>query len=224
LNKKGFKNKARFCILFQNKRKIAYYSSIFKNLNFQFYDFQQTKPTVNASSMADIAFLLLIFFLVSTRIASEKGLAMSLPQKQEQKAAPTPALDRDVLRIMINSENKILIESNKNETVLEIKNLVKRHLMNYGKEAEFSQSPQKAIVVLSSQRQTDYNFYIEVLNKIKEGYNESKADFLTKKMGAKYNLIEIIDFALQKTQEEKELYQLLQKEFPVNILEQNTSI
>lgn len=182
------------------------------------------KPTVNASSMADIAFLLLIFFLVSTRIASEKGFAMSLPPKQEQKVSPTPALDRDVLRITINSENKILIESDKNGNISEIKNLVKTHLMNYGKNPDYSQNPQKAIIVLSSQRQTDYNFYIEVLDKIKAAYNESKADFLTKKLGAKYNSMEIIDFALQKTQEEKELYQLLQKEFPVNILEQNSSI
>ena len=80
------------------------------------------------------------------------------------------------------------------------------------------------IVVLSSQRQTDYNFYIKVLNKIKAGYNKSKADFLSQKLGVKYNALEVIDFAQQKTQEEKELYQLLQKEFPVNILEQNNSI
>lgn len=179
------------------------------------------KPTVNASSMADIAFLLLIFFLVTTRIASEKGLAMSLPPKQEQKMLPTPALDRDVLRITINSENKILFESDKNGTVSEIKNLVKTHLLNYGKDENYSQNPQKAIVVLSSQRQTDYNFYIEVLDKIKAGYNEGKADYLTKKMGVKYTSLEIVDFALQKTQEEKEMYELLQKEFPVTLLEQN---
>ncbi|WP_338762805.1 biopolymer transporter ExbD [Bernardetia sp. ABR2-2B] len=185
---------------------------------------KRQKATVNASSMADIAFLLLIFFLVSTRIATEKGFAMSLPPKQEQKTQPTPALDRDVLRIAINSENKILIESDKNGTVSEIKNLVKTHLMNYGKDENYSQHPKKAVVVLSSQRQTDYNFYIDVLDEIKAGYNESKADFLSKKMGAKYTSIEVIDFALQKTQEEKELYQLLQKEFPVNILEQNNQL
>ncbi len=179
------------------------------------------KTTVNASSMADIAFLLLIFFLVSTRIASEKGLYMSLPPKQEQKTLPTPALDRDVLRIAINSDNKILFESDENGAVSEIKNLVKAHLMNYGKDINYSQNPQKAIVVLSSQRQTDYNFYIEVLDKIKAGYNEAKAEFLTKKMGVKYNSMEIIDFALQKTPEEKEMYQLLQREFPMTILEQN---
>ena len=181
------------------------------------------KPTLNASSMADIAFLLLIFFLVTTRIASEKGLAMSLPPKQEQKMLTTPALDRDVLRITINSDNKILFETDKNGTVSEIKNLVKTHLLNYGKDENYSQNPQKAIVVLSSQRQTNYNFYIEVLDKIKAGYNEAKADFLTKKMGVNYNSIEIIDFALQKTQEEKEMYELLQKEFPMTILEQNNS-
>ncbi|WP_338792478.1 biopolymer transporter ExbD [Bernardetia sp. MNP-M8] len=184
---------------------------------------KREKATVNASSMADIAFLLLIFFLVSTRIASEKGFAMSLPPKQEQKIQPTPALDRDVLRVSINSENKILIESDRNATVSDIKKLVKTHLMNYGKEDNYSQNPQKAVVVLSSQRQTDYNFYIEVLDQIKAGYNDSKADFLTKKMVVKYNAIEIIDFAQQKTLEEKEMYQLLQKEFPVNILEQNNS-
>jgi len=168
--------------------------------------------------------LLLIFFLVSTRIASEKVFAMSLPPKQEQKVEPTPALDRDVLRITINSENKILFDSDKIGTVSEIKNLVKTHLMNYGKDENYSQNPQKAIIVLSSQRQTDYNFYIEVLDKIKAGYNESKADFLTKKLGVKYNALEVIDFAQQKTPEEKDLYQLLQKEIPVNILEQNNSI
>lgn len=182
------------------------------------------KPTVNASSMADIAFLLLIFFLVTTKIATEKGFAMSLPPKQEQKVEPTPALDRDVLRITINSENQILFESNKIGTVSEIEELVKTHLLNYGKDESYSQNPQKAIVVLSSQRQTDYNFYIKVLNKIKAGYNKSKADFLSQKLGVKYNALEVIDFAQQKTQEEKELYQLLQKEFPVNILEQNNSI
>ncbi len=184
---------------------------------------KREKPTVNSSSMADIAFLLLIFFLVSTRIATEKGFAMSLPPKQEQKTAPTPALDRDVLRITINSENKILFESDKIGTVSEIENLVKTHLMNYGKDENYSQNPQKAIIVLSSQRQTNYDFYIDVLDKIKAGYNKSKAEFLTKKLGVKYNAIEIIDFAQQKTPEEKEMYQLLQKEFPVNILEQNNS-
>ncbi len=185
---------------------------------------KREKTTVNASSMADIAFLLLIFFLVSTQIATEKGFSISLPPKEEQKQEPTPALDRDVLRITINSENKILIEANKNATILEIKNLVKTHLMNYGKDANYSQNPQKAIVVLSSQRQTNYNFYIEVLDKIKAGYNEARANFLTKKRGVKYNSIEVIDFALQKTQEEKELYQLLQKEFPIAILEQHRTL
>lgn len=182
------------------------------------------KPTVNASSMADIAFLLLIFFLVTTKIATEKGLPMILPQKNEQNVSPTPALDRDVLRIIINSENKILFESDKIGSVSDIKDVVKTHLMNYGKDAEYSQNPQKAVVVLSSQRQTDYNFYIDVLDKIKAGYNEAKADFLSKKMGVKYNSMEIVDFAVQKTQEEKEFYELLQKEFPINILEQNGSI
>ena len=97
------------------------------------------KPTVNASSMADIAFLLLIFFLVTTKIATEKGFAMSLPPKQEQKVEPTPALDRDVLRITINSENQILFESNKIGTVSEIEELVKTHLLNYGKDCSFEQ-------------------------------------------------------------------------------------
>ncbi|WP_291728511.1 ExbD/TolR family protein [Bernardetia sp.] len=181
---------------------------------------KREKPTVNASSMADIAFLLLIFFLVSTRISTEKGFAMSLPPKKEQQTSPTPALDRDVLRISLNSENKILFKSDEIGTVAEVEERVKTHLMNYNKDEKYSQNPQKAVVVLSSQRQTDYNFYIQVLDKIKAGYHKARADFLTKKLGVKYTPLEVIDFAQQKTQEEKELYQLLQKEFPINILEQ----
>lgn len=181
---------------------------------------KRDKPTINSSSMADIAFLLLIFFLVSTRISTEKGFAMSLPPKKEQQVSPTPVLDKDVFRISLNAENQILFESDKIGTISEVENLIKTHLTNYNKDANYSQSPQKAVVVLSSQRQTDYNFYIQVLDKIKTGYHKARADFLSKKMGVKYTALEVIDFAQQKTQEEKELYQLLQKEFPINILEQ----
>ena len=178
------------------------------------------KPSINSSSMADIAFLLLIFFLVSTRISTEKGFAMSLPPKTEQNTSPTPALDRDVLRISLNATNEILFESDKIGTISEIEDLVKTHLTNYNKDENYSQNPQKAVVVLNSQRQTDYNFYIQVLDKIKAGYHKARADFLTQKLGVKYTALEVIYFAQQKTQEEKEIYQLLQKEFPINILEQ----
>lgn len=62
---------------------------------------------INAGSMADIAFLLLIFFLVTTTMETEEGIARQLPQKQEKKTIQEVSR-RNVLEISINGKNEIL--------------------------------------------------------------------------------------------------------------------
>jgi len=70
---------------------------------------KRTPPTLNAGSMADIAFLLLIFFLVVTTIAEDKGIPVILPEYYEGPPGPMP--DRNVLALLVNGNNEILIES-----------------------------------------------------------------------------------------------------------------
>lgn len=72
--------------------------------------------TVNAGSMADIAFLLLIFFLVTTTISDEKGILQQLPAEcPSGTICKADIAERNLLRIYINAENEIMV---KNEIIL----------------------------------------------------------------------------------------------------------
>ena len=68
-------------------------------------------PGINASSTADISFILLIFFLVVTSMDSQLGLKVTLPEKQDDEKDPPKLMMRNVLSIKVNKENKVLISS-----------------------------------------------------------------------------------------------------------------
>ncbi|MCO6358321.1 biopolymer transport protein ExbD [Roseivirga pacifica] len=95
------------------------------------YRKNRTPSEVNAGSMADIAFLLLIFFLVTTQIATNKGLLMQLPPpKQEQEDVPLP--ERNLLKIQLNSLDKLMVEQEIVDDVSEIEGLVYDFVLNFG--------------------------------------------------------------------------------------------
>ena len=81
--------------------------------------------------MADIAFLLLIFFLVTTQIATNKGLTMVLPPKvEEQDDVKIP--ERNILKIQLNSADKILVEEEIITDVSVIRDMVYDFVLNFG--------------------------------------------------------------------------------------------
>ncbi len=86
---------------------------------------------VNAGSMADIAFLLLIFFLVTTQIATNKGLTMVLPPKKEDNI-DVPLNERNILKIQVNSQDRILVEEEIVDDVDIISELVYDFVLNFG--------------------------------------------------------------------------------------------
>ena len=69
-------------------------------------------PEINASSMADISFLLLIFFLVTTSMDVNQGLARRLPAPipPDQKIEDTDINKRNLFVVKINWENKLLVQ------------------------------------------------------------------------------------------------------------------
>ena len=86
---------------------------------------------VNAGSMADIAFLLLIFFLVTTQIATNKGLTMVLPPKSdEQPDVPLNAMN--ILTIQLNSIDKLLVENDVMDDVTQLRDVVYDFVLNFG--------------------------------------------------------------------------------------------
>jgi biopolymer transport protein ExbD len=88
---------------------------------------------VNAGSMADIAFLLLIFFLVTTQIATNKGLTLLLPPKQEEdEPLEIKQQQRNIFKIQINSLDRLLVEDEPLDDVSQIREMVYDFVLNFG--------------------------------------------------------------------------------------------
>ena len=89
---------------------------------------------VNAGSMADIAFLLLIFFLVTTQIATNKGLTLLLPPKQEDdKPLEIKQQQRNIFKIQVNSADRLLVEDEPLDDIGQIRDMVYDFVLNFGK-------------------------------------------------------------------------------------------
>ena len=128
---------------------------------------RMTTP-VSAGSMADIAFLLLIFFLVTTTIVQDKGLLVKLPIWTEDNI-PVDINERNVLSILVNAENQILIED-KPSSISEIRDQMIQFITNPNQLSTYPSSPEKAIISISNHRDTDYKTYVAVYDQIKSAY------------------------------------------------------
>ena len=144
---------------------------------------RRSAPEVNAGSMADIAFLLLIFFLVTTTIETDSGLNRKLPPI-EDVVDPPIIKEKNILPVVINKNNQLLVE----EELVELKDLrsvAMDFLDNGGGKGEdacdfcrgkrspsSSDNPEKAIISLKNDRETAYKVYIAVQNELVAAYNE----------------------------------------------------
>ena len=83
--------------------------------------------------MADIAFLLLIFFLVTTQIATNKGLTLLLPPKQEDdEPIEIKQQQRNIFKIQVNSLDRLLVEDEPLDDVGQIRDMVYDFVLNFG--------------------------------------------------------------------------------------------
>lgn len=137
------------------------------------------RPTeeVNASSMADIAFLLLIFFLVTTTIVNEKGVRFVLPKKMEDTTEDIDINKRNMFKVLLNSGNQLLV-GGEPMTVEQLRSKTKGFLNNRGKNPNLSEDPAKAIVSFKADRGSNFKTYLKVLDELKGSYHELRADYL----------------------------------------------
>lgn len=135
-------------------------------------------PAVNAGSMADIAFLLLIFFLVTTTILDEQGVLVRLPI-WDPVVESTPLNQDKVLTVKINKENALLVESELAE-LKDIPRLVKKHVIN----TKFS--PKEAIVSITHDRGTSYETYLQVYDVLLLSYRQLRNERAQAQFGKLY--------------------------------------
>lgn len=130
--------------------------------------------SINAGSMADIAFLLLIFFLVTTQIVEDRGLLIQLPRWE---ASPPPSIlnENNVLTILVNGKNELMVEG-KRARVDELKEQTKIFISNPNQSSLLPQSPKQAIISLKNDRSTSYETYIQVYDELKGAYRELREE------------------------------------------------
>ena len=139
---------------------------------------------IPSSSMADIAFLLLIFFLVTTTINADKGIYMQLPPKLDEQEPPE-INQRNLLNVLVNADGVVLID-NEVTNVAAIRDIVKRHILNNGREPQLSTSPDKAVTSFKTKRGLPYETYIAVLDEIKSAYNDVRDQAAQQEFGMPY--------------------------------------
>jgi hypothetical protein len=144
---------------------------------------KRSAPEVNAGSMADIAFLLLIFFLVTTTIETDSGLNRKLPPIEEIEDPPI-IKQKNIFTVVVNKNNQLLAEEELTD-ISDLRALAVEFLDNGGGEGEeacdycqgkrdpsSSDNPDKAIISLKNDRETLYKVYISVQNELVAAYNE----------------------------------------------------
>jgi biopolymer transport protein ExbD len=132
---------------------------------------QREEAEIPTSSMADIAFLLLIFFLVTTTINVDTGIGMTLPPKLEDQQQPPPVKERNMLKILVNGQGDVLLEGEQSN-VQQIRDEVKKHITNYGQDPNYGVSPDLAVVSIKTDAQTPYRIYVNVLDEAWMAYRE----------------------------------------------------
>lgn len=159
---------------------------------------KRAAPEVNAGSMADIAFLLLIFFLVTTTIEKDKGLLRSLPPIDDSEVEPPVIKQKNLFTVLINRNNQLMVEDEE-MPLKDLRQAAIEFLDNGGgtnpagescdyckgkRSAESSDHPDKAIISMKHDRETTYEKYMDVQNELVAAYNflrEREATRLYKK-------------------------------------------
>ena len=154
---------------------------------------------INAGSMADIAFLLLIFFLVTTTMDVDSGILRKLPPPIDPEAPkPPPIKERNVFVVLVNRNDQLLVEGEIGN-VTTLRDKAKEFIKNPYNNPDLSEKkepmdidligsyqPSKGVISLQNDRGTSYNMYIMVQNELVAAYRELRDELAMNNFGRKY--------------------------------------
>lgn len=155
-------------------------------------------PGLNTSSMADISFLLLAFFLMVSSINTDMGIARKLPPPLPPNQDKPPEVhQRNIFVVKINSKDRLLFDGEIGR-VEDLKERAKTFLSNPDNlpnlpEKEMREIPilgkmevSKGVISLRNDRGTSYDMYFQVQNELAAAINELKNELSVNKFGKKY--------------------------------------
>ena len=154
-------------------------------------------PEINASSMADISFLLLIFFLVTTTMDTDSGITRRLPPPVENPEMDVKVKERNIMNVMINKYDKLLVNGKPGD-VATLKDMTREFITPRPgdesapevetKEIELLGNVRlnKGVVSLKNDRGTSYVMYISVQNELARAFNEMRDEMSLKHFNQHY--------------------------------------
>lgn len=153
---------------------------------------------INAGSMADIAFLLLIFFLVTTTMDTDTGLIRKLPPPPEDNPEDIDVKQRNIFEVLVNANDQLLVEGEYIQ-VSELRAKAKEFIKgdkNNPEMPEFkieevpvfgAMEVSKQIISLQNDNGTSYEMYIKVQNELIGAYSELRNELANQKFGKSYD-------------------------------------
>ena len=161
-------------------------------------------PGLNASSTADISFILLIFFLVTTSMDTDRGLAVRLPNPPEENQQDPPKIrERNSMIVNVNMNNQIMVTIAKEPReiqVSELRELAKEFIANPEDKADLPEKvavelpapfgvqmiTKNHVISLQTDRATSYDTYFQVENELYGAYNDLRDELARKTFGRPY--------------------------------------
>lgn len=158
---------------------------------------KRSTPEINAGSMADIAFLLLIFFLVTTTMDVDTGITRKLPPPLETEDQEMDIKDRNIFKVLVNSSDRLLVEDKEGD-IRTLCEDVKKFFLNPFDEEDLPEKRleslellgeveiSKGVVSLKNDRGTSYEMYIKVQNELTRAFREMRDDMSIEYFGVKF--------------------------------------
>ena len=154
-------------------------------------------PEINASSMADVAFLLLIFFLVATTMDIDSGLNRVLPPWSENQTEAPDIKERNLMLVHVNKYDQIAVQGEVVQ-ISQLKDRAKEWVLNRADDKNLPEKKEKdieflgkymvsqGVISLQNDRGTSYEMYIKVQNELTRAFNEVRDEVAMSKFGKKF--------------------------------------
>lgn len=155
-------------------------------------------PEVNSGSMADISFLLLTFFLLTSSINTDQGISRKLPPPIVDEKKDVDVKKRNVLQVLVNMNDQLLVNGEPGD-ILTLKDEAVKFLTNPTDDINKSEQKEeeigslgvvrksKGVISLQNDRGTSYGMYIKVQNELTRAVNEIRDNLSLNKFGKKYD-------------------------------------
>lgn len=160
---------------------------------------------ISTASMADISFLLLTFFLLTSSINTDLGITRKLPPPIDPTVKPPDVKERNILKVLVNKSDRLLVQT-KFIDISQLRAVAKDFLANPTNDENLPEIEEKTIdnlgtvrvskgiISLKNDRGTSYDMYIQVQNELTAAVNELRDELSMQRFGVKFKDLTNADY------------------------------